>query len=62
MYYRRKWGTTVWHSSPDCPNWPQSALEAEERADIPSNGEACADCARRARMPMRRSARMRGGD
>jgi len=44
MNYRRRWGTQVWHSSPDCPNWPQSELEAEERDEIPATGELCPNC------------------
>jgi hypothetical protein len=44
MNYRRKWGTQIWHSSPDCPNWPQSELEAEERAEKPASGDFCPDC------------------
>lgn len=46
MNYRRRWGTQIWHSSPECPHWPHSELEAEERDERPATGETCPDCER----------------
>jgi hypothetical protein len=43
-YYRRRWGTAVWHSSPRCPHWP-ATLDCEERTSMPLNGSICAECA-----------------
>ena len=42
MSYRRKWGSSIWHSSPACSNWP-SELLSEERPTEPA-GALCAEC------------------
>jgi hypothetical protein len=43
MTYRRKWGTSVWHSSPACSKWP-SELLCEERPAKPAGMLLCAEC------------------
>ena len=43
MTYRRKWGTSVWHSSPLCSKWPAEML-AEERPTLPDKAPRCEEC------------------
>ena len=43
LMYRRKWGTAVWHTCPDCSFWPGS-LQSEERDRTPHNGQLCREC------------------
>ena len=43
LMYRRKWGTAIWHTCPECSPWP-GALQSEERNGTPHNGELCREC------------------
>lgn len=63
MSYRRKWGSQTWHTVPNCPHWPFSAMEAEERDERPIHGELCSECQSRELAAMTsRSPRSRGAD
>jgi hypothetical protein len=43
MTFRRRWGTPVWHWTPECSLWP-FPLQSEEREAPPAGAELCPQC------------------
>jgi hypothetical protein len=43
-HYRRRWGTSVWHFSRHCSEWP-ATMDCEERIGLPRVGSMCPQCA-----------------
>ena len=43
--YRRKSGSTVWHVSSRCTEWPTEKFEEQVFSSPPASGEFCNECA-----------------